>query len=396
MNEQTAVVQHRLDAAQAAAMLAGFGATGKLAPAVMENLPTSSPAALPEGVNKAGLAFLAGFGATGKLAPAVMENLPTSSPAALPEGVNKAGLAFLADPRVRIGVTLVTPNNARHLVAYGTGDSDRLAGFTPDGAGAFNLAETLSPDHVLALLATGLGLEQDIGELPLSAQLEGNALLALAGFADALRQRELEALLARLPKPDSRVTLDEIYLRTLDGMMAGDMRWSAGLLTQLLESVPDVNEDVLAQGMHALQQAGWAQAGAANNWSPTDKFALGIAYWQLPLAGARIQLVRLLDGKVETTDMLLLRMLGSLWLCRREGPKYAVTSPASARVVVFLHDLLSGFVLLPKPAAPEPVLPPETVAVATATERPRPRFCRQCGAPLEEDSRFCGACGAKI
>jgi hypothetical protein len=357
MNEQTAMVQHRLDAAQAAALLAGFGATGKLAPAVAK---TSAP----------------------------------TNPVALPGGVDKAGLALLTDPRVRIGVRLVSPNNARHLVAYGAGDSDHLLGFTPGEAGAFNLATALTPDHVLALLATGLGLDQDIGELSLSAQLDGHALLALAGFADALRQRDLEALLARLPKPDSRVTQEEIYLCTLDGTVSGDMRWSAGLLAQLLESVPDVNEDVLAQGMQALQQAGWVQASAGNNWSPTEGFALGIAHWQLPLAGAHIQLVRLLDGKVESTELLLLRMLGSVWLCRQEGSQYAVSSPDAAHLLAFFNDVLPGFVLLPKPALQMPVQ--ETLVVAAATERPRPRFCRQCGQPLTADARFCGACGAKI
>ncbi|MDD5392246.1 MAG: zinc ribbon domain-containing protein [Thiothrix sp.] len=350
MNEQTALVQHRLDAAQAADLLGG--------------------------------------GIKGKLAPAIAPSAVAAKHAALPDGLDKAGLAFLADPQVRIGVTLASPGNVRNLVAYGAGDSERLVGFTAGGDGSFNLATALSPEHLAALVITGLGLDQDINELHLSAPLSRVGLLALVGFADALRQRDLETLLARLPKPESRVSLEEIYLRTLDGMVSGDVRWSTALVAQLVDGLPDVGEAVLLQGMQELQQASWVQT-VGNNWQPTGSFTVGCAHWQLPLAGASVQLARLMEGEVEVTDFTLFRLLGSVWLWRREGAQHELASISSTRAMAFLDGVLAGFTVLPKPTAPPK-------AQETPPARPRPRFCRQCGKPLLADARFCAACGTPI
>ena len=354
MNEQAVMVQHRLDAAQVADLLGGLSMKGKLAPTVA---PSSVAA----------------------------------KPAALPDGLDKAGLAFLADPRVRIGVSLVSPGNVRNLVVYGAGDGSPLVGFTPLGTERYSLAMPLAPDHIIALLVTGLGLEQDIAQLPLATTLDSEGLLALAGFADALRQRELEALLARLPKPESRVSLEEIYLRTLDGMVSGDTRWTTGLLTQLFDRLPELDEEKLRQGMLALQQIGWVTNSAGTNWMPTDAFALGSAHWQLPLAGAYLQLARVLNDSVETTDIVLLRMLGSVWLCRQQGKQYTLESTSSSHLLSFLDNVLAGFTVLPQPMPTASV-----VESVSAAPRSRPRFCRKCGAPLAADIRFCGACGNAV
>lgn len=140
---------------------------------------------------------------------------------------------------------------------------------------------------------------------------------------------------------------EEIYLRALDGMVSGDARWTTGLLTQLFDRLPELDEEKLRQGMLALQQIGWVTNSAGSNWMPTDAFALGCAHWQLPLA-RRIS-ARLLNDSVETTDIVLLRMLGSVWLCRQQGKQYTLESTSSSHLLSFLDNVLAGFTVLPQP-----------------------------------------------
>ncbi len=375
--------------------------------------------------------LITGVGDPGPLAPEASPPRSGARPAILPSSLDTASLSWLCDPGIKIRVTMMTAANAQSLVAYGHKGRDSLVGFTPAAEGGYNLSLPMDTGHILALVTTGLGLEHEIGDLRMSAHVSGAALLALAGLVDALRQRQLESLLARMREPEGGVTSDEVYLRALDGIVTADSRWTATLMHALVDGLPELKTETVDAGLNDLRTAGLAVKSAGGTWRMAEEFALCGAHLQLPLAGAKISLERQQYGKVDAASLALFRMLGSLWLCRHEHDRYVFASVSAVSTVSQLNSILTGFVNArladaktagpAKPAGtktsgPAKAADAKTSPVANAANaksgraieatgssghlpdhgRVQSKFCTHCGSRLQANAAYCTKCGTKI
>lgn len=349
--------------------------------------------------------LLKGLGEPGPLAPDY-EAIPDGKAAEIPFDIDNGQIACLAQPEISLDVTLLAAKNGRNLHAYGAPNTSHLVGFTAMDDGGYNLSYPLQADHITALIVTGLGLDQDMGALEFSASLSGADLLALGGLVDALRQRELENLLARLSRHEGGVTLEEIYMRALDGAATGDIRWTSGLLTHLVEVLPDLSEKTLETGLKGLRKSGWASVSSGGNWDTAPGFAVGCSHLQLPLAGVRIKLARLEGDEIAGTDFVLLRMLGSIWLCQAKDKAYELASVSAANAISSLVSIVDGFaaqVSVSDSSQTSAEQVKETATKSTVTSgavktavTTRSRFCTQCGNEVDTKAKFCTACGAII
>ena len=333
--------------------------------------------------------------------------------AALPGGIDEAAVACLASPSISLRIKIVSASNGRELHAYGGHGSRHLVGFTAMEESRYNLSYPLDPDHATALLTTSLGLDQDIGELTVSTQLSGAGLVSLGGLVDALRQRDLENLLARLPRHEGGVTEEEVYLRALDGTVSADARWTSALLASVVDDLPDVGEKEITGGLRALQGVGWATPSRGGNWGPSAIFSTAASHLQLPLAGAKVSVSRLTDGRISTTSFALLRMLGSMWLCHPKAGNFDFASVSAKSALAHLTRIFEGIAAFASTAdkgraavAKDTVqrgIAPNAAKPQTEHTTPQPRtgagrvstdrFCTGCGKPLVVGVRFCSHCG---
>jgi hypothetical protein len=72
-------------------------------------------------------------------------------------------------------------------------------------------------------------------------------------------------------------------------------------------------------------------------------------------------------------------------IARRRARPAAVTAPAKASAAAS-----------PTAAPSAAVAVDQAIEAEVARRRQKPRFCSQCGQPLQPDDKFCGACGAKV
>ncbi len=342
------------------------------------------------------------IGEPGPLAPGLDKSLGSEA-SKIPSDIDTSQVTCLAQPEISLTVTLLAAENGRSLQAYGARSNKHLVGFTAMDKG-YNLSYPLQADHLSALVVAGLGLDQDVGALEFSASLSGAELLALGGLVDALRQRELENLLAHLPRHEGGVTVEEVYMRALDGAATGDIRWTSGLFAQLVQGVPDLSEETLESGLKGLEKAGWASVSSGGNWDTTPGFSVGCSQLQLPLAGALVQLTRLEGSEVAETDFALLRMLGSIWLCQPKDEAYEFASVSADKATLNLMSIIEGFaaqVSVPDASQTtaeqlEEASTGSTVSGSEVNQEAASRFCTQCGEEVGIGDKFCTACGAVI
>jgi hypothetical protein len=342
------------------------------------------------------------IGESGPLAPSLDKALGGRE-SKIPSDIDTSQIVCLAKPEISLTVTLLAATNGRSLRVYGARGHNHLVGFTASDDG-YNLSYPLQADHLTALVVNGLGLDQDVGALEFSTSLGGAELLALAGLVDALRQRELENMLARLPRHAGGVTIEEIYMRALDGLATGDIRWTSGLFVQLVQGLPDLSEEILESGLEGLQKLGWVTDSSGGNWDAATSFAVGCSHLQLPLAGVLVKLARLEGSEVAETDFVLLRMFGSIWLCQAKDKAYEFASVAADKATSNLISIIDGFAA--QVSVPESNQVTTEQVKETATESPSSnsaedastvaKFCIQCGSQVDAKAKFCTACGAAI
>ena len=284
----------------------------------------------------------------------------------------------LAEPQARIAVTTVTRDSSRRLDLYRVDGADGLVAVTPKAEGDAVVSFPVGGALAEALIVETLGLDGPLAALDHTSELDAAALWALAAFADAHRQRELESLLARAPSAPLAIDADTIYLRALDGATMPDPRWLSGLLTRLI-GAGDVAEARIGDGLAALARAGLI-AEQAGLWAPRPDFVTAFAHLEVPLAGARLTVDRRRDGGIDSVTLVVLRSLAAVWVIEPRGSASvlalrAVDGGETRRMV---HDTIAPAI---KPS------PPPT---------PAARVCRHCDRPAAAADRFCGQCGAVL
>ena len=138
-------------------------------------------------------------------------------------------LATLTDPDRSLKLVASAGDAYLHRAVYAWKDAGcaMLASRAGINVLAVATADDISATIITPVLPGDGGLPVDV-----HAELDGRAVLALVGAADALRAGRMAALLGHAPVPES-VTAAEVAARLADSMI-DDPRWTASLFASVL------------------------------------------------------------------------------------------------------------------------------------------------------------------
>ncbi len=301
----------------------------------------------------------------------------------------QAAFRALAAPRRRIAATIGTTDNLGVLHAF-QGTDGPLTGYTPRGGGEHMLAHPLEALDIVALFSSALGLEARTPDPGAGADLTLDAVLALAGLADAVRELEAEALLERTAVSDRGVDLARVLLALREGWLSGDMRWLVPVVRRMIPLEPEIAEGGVRAGLAELARVGWVEGpddGGRYAFSPV--FEPVRRSLCVPVSFGALSIV---SGKGPEGVLIhfgAMRTLGALWafeFAPGTPPLMRVGTTEELPVLLALNNQISQGLEAASGEAPR------TAAGDGATRR----VCGQCGAPIVEGDRFCTACGGRI
>ncbi len=344
-----------------ACLLAGGLPRGPLSP-----LPIAAPVAQPE--DRATLMREGLLGADGHASPDW-----------------SAVAAVLAAPDLEVLLQTGGPSRTSHLDLFAGAGRNLLAVAWP-GPSRLTLAWPMTREHVLALLTEATGLDAPSVDPGIRLELSEAGFLVLAAALDALREEELDAMLARRPAGALLVSEAAIQLALQTGARTDDARWLTPIFRRVLPVVPDIDLVDLPAALAEL-------VGAAILHVDGPRFALVPDFeavrlrLQAPLGWAAMGVVGLVDGVRRTAQLSALRTLGALWGIETAEGRVRFVTTEPARLLTGWHELFDA-VHGVAPAAPTPA--------PTAAPTMAARFCSQCGGVLKAEWKFCGHCGAAV
>lgn len=305
-------------------------------------------------------------------------------------------VAALMAPDLRLLATTGSPAGVAHLQAFGGAPLDgKFVSCGERGEAERLLAWPLEVDDVLALFAVSLGLDGRTPDPGLRLELTADGFLALAAVLDALREAELNAMLAHNGPPAPTASLAAIRLALDAGMISDDARWLVPVFRRMLPTAPDSSPAALERGLADLAGAAIVQNGGdARSWTLVPAFEPAWLRLKAPLAWGTLAAIGLSGGKTagewaaRWNQLGALRTLGGLWGFESSGGRVRF-------VTVEEPKLLESFRLLIEAARAQEAKP----AASEAPSAPAPataKFCASCGTPLRLGWKFCGACGAPL
>ena len=204
--------------------------------------------------------------------------------------------------------------------------------------------------------------------------------MALAGLIDAKREQYLDSLIARQLEDDAVLWPAAIMLSLRTGILSDDFRWLASMVWRLLPYAIEVQEAAIRAGLNELLEKGLTAAGPSGGIVMNAEIEAIRPHLSSPLAFGVVSLARLGDDGPERLHLGLIRTLATLW-----SVDFIPGRPWITRLSSISSLELAGIV-------------ENTIEVILTTEPSREtgqkRFCPQCGQALEQDDRFCVACGA--
>ncbi len=293
----------------------------------------------------------------------------------------------LADPAVLLKIAVASSSGLRLLHGYlNPAISENLVGCTPTQNNEYNLAWPLRKDHILAMLVSGLGLEEDISKQDISKTFSVDALVAMAGFADAIRGIELNNMLARVTDKPEGTDVDQVILSVNEGLFNEDRRWASTLLRDLLPEIPDPKEEKMCNGLDELVAAGWLQEKREKYWVMTEAGRTVFTHWQMVMASAIFDITENnRDDTQEKKYLGMIRTIASLWTVEQVPDREMICISMISSV-----DLLR---LLQKRL--EDAFSVKEVVVDSPSDTVAPS-CPSCGVSLVPGARFCSKCGGKL
>lgn len=305
-------------------------------------------------------------------------------------------VAALMAPDLRLLATTGSPAGLAHLQAFGAAGLDgRFVSCGERGEAERLLAWPLEVGDVLALFAVSLGLDGRTPDPGLRLELTADGFLALAAVLDALREAELNAMLAHNGPPVPMVSLAAIRVARDAGMISDDARWLVPVFRRMLPKTPDASPAALERGLADLVGAAVVEKGVdAQSWSLVPAFEPAWLRLKAPLAWGTLAAIGLgggemVGGKAARWNQLgALRTLGGLW-------GFESAESRVRFVTVEEPKLLEGFRLLIE-AARAPAAKSTAPGVQPMPATAGARFCASCGTPLQPGWKFCGSCGAPL
>lgn len=269
------------------------------------------------------------------------------------------------------------PGGGRGVALNAHGDGFRIAGY-------------IDPEAVLALLAPMLPPEPTAPVPGFAAQLKPATMAVLAACLDLVRREVLGRRMARAldkaPPPvdffeEARPLSGEhvaAYLEHMWGLSRFDQLITYVLPLSLMPRPPSAAE--VAAGLRELQAGGLLSEARKDRWQPLPVLRPLVTALLGASAGFQWQRISQMPADaILIVERVYVFGAGGVALEFRQASEgiLRMATCSRAEIVDFLTDELAVATL--PPAAEE-----------------APRFCGQCGTPLQADWKFCGSCGATV
>ncbi len=319
--------------------------------------------------------------------PAAAGSGPTAAhgpgPAHLPDRGPRFArlLGWVAAPSLEVGVLRGPGQDAGPEWLYRARDAGvafAAYGRGPDGDHRFAWTDE---DALLADVRASLQLQVPAPPGRLALELDARSFASLVGAIDALREHELQSLLARLP--DRACVLDATAVADALGRSCatGDLRWLAALGQAIAPFDVDTSDRACADGLARLDRLGLLAPRRDGGFEPRPALLELAARVGAPVGYAALH-VRSCDGSGRAQEhVAALRGLGGLLLLEFAGigstePHVSVRDATVEEVELALLGCFTG-----------------GDHCFTGGDQPRPATCGACGRPLKPAARFCTSCG---
>ena len=307
----------------------------------------------------------------------------------LPVGDWKEAARIVAAPQMEILAITGAADGVTHLRAYASpGATTKLAAVGARGEGEYTMAWPLERDDLLALFLAALGLDVQIADPGVRLDLSADAFLVLGAALDAMREAELDAMLARARATAPALDPAKIGLALRAGMVTDDARWLTPAFRRLLPRPPAGDDATMERGLSDLVSLGLlAPAGDARKFAPAPALEPVRRNLQAPLAWASLTAVAVTrEGGRHWSGIGALRTWGALWGVETSGDQVRFVTTDETRFLEGVRAVLDAASAI---ATHAPPLPQAAAYVA-------PRYCGKCGARLQAGAKFCGGCGQAL
>ena len=339
-------------------------------------------------------ALIDAAGTTSPLSPRTLMGAAALAAPSVSAAVSEA-VKVLAAPRTNLTLRMWSDEEASTettVLFPGLPSGGRGVTMTPVGTD-FQVAGYVDAEALLHLLAPFLPQQRRAPAPAFVAQLDSPTMAVLAGFLDLVAAQVLARRSARvrdgLPMPSN--VLDDaepVATAYLQAYLAN--HWGRSSFRQSITYVLPLSvmprapaPDATMAALHALGQAGLLLEKRKDRWSPTPALEHVVTALMGSSAGFQWQRVSHYpeDALLVVERLFLFGGGGVVFEFRQITEGVLRLSLCTRREIVgFVTDELSAL-----------ELPPLEVPIAEV-----PKFCGQCGTPLQPGWKFCGSCGAPI
>ncbi|MDO9299298.1 zinc ribbon domain-containing protein [Bradyrhizobium sp.] len=383
MNTQVSVEPRTvsMSTAQLQMLLRAAGTQGSLSP--VRDLPAASPASDDSTtLREAGILDEAGA--------------PTASwmPAA----------AALAAPALQVVVTAGGPAGLSRLQAFASDETNgRLVSFVERGAGEWMVAWPLAEDDIAAIMTAQLALDSATNDPDVQLELTPEGFLMLGAVLDALREEELESLLARDRTPAPLLKAAAVRVAMGAGLTSEDYRWLVPIFRRLLPNVPEMNQGAIDKGLADLVSASIIEAGPDREYGLVAAFEPVRRLLLAPLAWSTLTTISEANLQATWNQLGGMRTFVGLWgvEARANGVRLGTLGEA-VLLQAFRSLVTDALAAIPAGKQGEQASRRATASAnmagstAGSEVNAARRFCQQCGRPVGTADRFCGECGAGL
>lgn len=303
--------------------------------------------------------------------------------------------------------TVVTGGNAAglsRLQAFASGDTDkRMVSLAERGAGEWIIAWPLAEDDVAAIMTAQLALDGATNDPEVQLELTPEGFMLLGAVLDALREEELESLLARDRAPAPLLTAAAIGVAMQLGLTSEDYRWLVPVFRRLLPDPPEMNQREIDKGLADLVSASIIEAGPDRDYGLVTAFEPVRRLLLAPLAWSTLTTIFAPDSPMTWSQLGGMRTFAGLWgiEARKAGVRLG-TFGEGALLQAFRSLVSDKLLAIPagkrdgRPTRPVTAMAGMPKSTIGSNANAAPGFCPQCGRPVDPVDRFCGVCGAQL
>jgi hypothetical protein len=222
--------------------------------------------------------------------------------------------AALAAPALQIILTTGGVAGLSRLQAFASDETNRrLVSFVERGAGEWTVAWPLAEDDIAAVITAHLALDGATNDPEVQLELTPEGFLMLGAVLDALREAELESLLARDRAPAPVLKAAAVRLALRAGLASEDYRWIVPIFRRLLPDVPDMNQDAVDKGLADLVSASIIEVGPERDYGLVAAFEPVRRLLLAPLAWGTLTTISAAGSPTTWSQLGGMRTFAGLW-----------------------------------------------------------------------------------